>query len=358
MVLSKDIKKVKRRYHDSSDILFRYAELLKYGEFHVKIDKATGLKAIIAVHSTKRGPALGGCRMVSYKATAKAIEDAFRLGYMMSLKAAISNLPHGGAKAVLIKPKIMINREAYFEKFAEFVNELNGRYITAVDSGTEPSDMDIIARHSKYVTCTTADGDPAPYTAYGVLRGIEAAVKFKLGRSNLEGISVAIQGIGHVGYELAKLLRMHGARIIVCDINQQMLDHCVQTLDAELCSPEEIYDIKADVFAPCALGSILNLHTIKRLNARIVAGSANNQLAHIQYGRAMQERGILYVPDFVINAGGLIQASALYIHRDTQKAHQQINNIYDNLIEIFERSKKENIPTVDITKTIALERLE
>ncbi len=351
-------KKIKRRRHDSNDILFRYAGLLGYGEFHVKIDKETGLKAIIAVHSTKRGPALGGCRMVPYKATAKAIEDALRLGYMMSLKAAITNLPHGGAKAVLIRPKIITNREAYFQKFAEFVNELNGRYITAVDSGTEPADMDIIARYTKYVTCTTKDGDPAPHTAQGVLKGIEAAVKFKLGRDELAGLRVAIQGVGHVGYELARLLKERGAKLTICDINQQMLDHCVQTLGAELCSPDEIYDIKADIFAPCALGSILNLNTIKRLQARIVAGSANNQLAHIQYGLAMHERGILYAPDFVINAGGVIQASALYVHGDVQKAHQQINHIYETLIEIFQRSQEENIPTVDITEKIALERLK
>jgi leucine dehydrogenase len=351
-------KKIKRRRHDSSDILFRYAHLLGFGEFHVKFDKETGLKAIIAVHSTKRGPALGGCRMVPYKATAKALEDALRLASMMTLKAAISNLPHGGAKAVLIKPKIVQDRQAYFEKFGEFVNELSGRYITAVDSGTEPSDMDIVARKTKFVTCTTADGDPAPFTALGVRRGIEAAIKFKMGRDDLQGVRVAIQGAGHVGYELAKQLRERGAKLTICDIDDHALDRCVREFDAELCSPEEIYDIKADVFAPCALGAVLNLHTIKRLKAKIVAGSANNQLAHIQFGLAMHERGILYAPDFAINAGGLIQASAMYIHGDFSKVHEHISNIYDTMLEIFERSKRDNIPTADITEMVAQERLK
>lgn len=358
MDILKNTKKIKRRRHDSSDILFRYAHLLDFGEIHIKFDKPTGLKAIIAVHSTKRGPALGGCRLLPYKATAKALEDALRLAYMMTMKAAITNLPHGGAKAVLIRPKIIKDREAYFEKFAEFVNELNGRYITAVDSGTSPADMDIISRHSKYVTCTTAEGDASPYTALGVRRGIEAAVKFKLGSDSLEGIRVAIQGAGHVGYELAKQLRERGAKLTMCDIDNQALERCVREFGADLCSPDEIYDIKAEVFAPCALGAILNLSTIKRLKARIVAGSANNQLAHNHFGQALHERGILYAPDFLINSGGLIQASAFYIHGDFKKAHEHIASIYDILIEVFTRAKKENIPTADIAEMIAQERLK
>lgn len=357
MEISK-LKKIKRRRHDSSDILFRYAHLLGFGELHVKFDKETGLKAIIAVHNTKRGPALGGCRLMPYKATAKALEDALRLASMMTLKAAVSNLPHGGAKAVLIKPKIIQNREAYFEKFAEFVDELNGRYITAVDSGTTPADMDIIARKTKHVTCTTLEGDAAPHTAFGVRRGIEAAVQFKLGRSDLQGLHVTIQGAGHVGYELAKQLHEAGAKMTMCDIDNLALERCVSEFGVELCAPDEIYDIKADVFAPCALGSILNLNTIRRLKTKIIAGSANNQLAHMQYGLVLHERGILYAPDFVINAGGLIQASAMYVHADFDKAHENISHIHDTLLEIFERSKKENNPTTEVTKLVAQERLK
>ena len=346
-----------QRRHDSCDILFRYAELLGLGEIHVKMDKETGLKAIIAVHSTKRGPALGGTRLLTYKSSAKAIEDALRLSSMMSFKAAICNLPHGGAKAVLIKPKVIKDRQAYFEKFGEFVNELGGTYITAVDSGTELSDMDYIAHKTSYVTCTTADGDPAPYTAIGVRRGIEAAVSFKLGKDTLKGIRVAIQGAGHVGYELAKQLSERGAIITVCDTHPLSAERCAKEFAAHVCSPETIYDQEVDVFAPCALGAILKRSTIKRLKASIVAGSANNQLAHNRHGRTLQKYGILYAPDFVVNSGGLIQASVSYRHGNVEVAHEQINNIYEVLLEIFKRSAEEKLPTTDIADAIALERL-
>src|SRR3990167_4830109 len=191
------------------DSLMRYAEFLGFGDLHTKIDEATGLKAIVAIHNLKLGPAIGGCRMIAYQTIDRAYEDAIRLAHMMSFKAAINNLPHGGAKAVLIKPKVIKDHDAYFEKFGEFINELGGRYVTAVDSGTSPGDMDIISRRTPYVTCTTKSGgssDPSPLTALGVRRSIEAAVKFKLNKDSLENIHVAIQGAGHVGYYLMKEL--------------------------------------------------------------------------------------------------------------------------------------------------------
>src|SRR5579885_551366 len=268
-----------------ADSLMRYAEFLGYGDIHTKIDEKTGLKAIVAIHNLKRGPAIGGCRMVTYQTIDKAMEDALRLGYMMSYKAAINNLPHGGAKAVIIKPKVIKDREALFEKFGEFVNELGGRYITAVDSGTSPAEMDIIARRTPYVTCTSksgADSDPSPLTAIGVRRAIEAAVKFKLGRDSLEGVHIAIQGAGHVGYCLAKEVHALGATITISDINLKSIQRCVDEFGAKVCHPDEIYGIEADVFAPCALGAVLNLNTIKQLKVAIVAGSANNQLSHSQ----------------------------------------------------------------------------
>src|SRR3990167_5839660 len=281
------------RHHTLCDSLFRYAEFLKFGEVHVKIDEATGLKAIVAIHNLKLGPAIGGCRFVTYATADKAIEDALRLAQMMSFKSAANNLPHGGGKAVLIKPKRMRNHEAYFEKFGEFVEALGGRYITAVDSGTSPTEMDIIARRTKFVTCTTTYGDPSLYTALGVRRGIEAAVKFKLDKDNLDGLHVTIQGAGHVGYFLAEDLTARGARLTMCDVNKVALQHCVDKFGVATCSPEAIYDVKADVFAPCALGAILNLDTINRLNVPIVCGSANNQLAHHNYSTLMHERKIL-----------------------------------------------------------------
>jgi len=344
-----------------ADSLMRYAEFLGYGDIHTKIDEKTGLKAFVAIHNLNRGPAIGGCRMVTYQTIDKAMEDALRLGYMMSYKAAINNLPHGGAKAVLIKPKVIKDREAYFEKFGDFVNELGGRYITAVDSGTSPLEMDIIARRTPFVTCTTksgADSDPSPLTALGVRRAIEAAVKFKFGRDSLEGTHIAIQGAGHVGYCLAKEVFALGAEITVSDVNLKAIQRCVDEFGAKVCPPDEIYSIAADVFAPCALGAVLNLNTIKQLKATIVAGSANNQLSHHHYGTLMHERGILYAPDFLINAGGLIHVAVLYDHGDMNKSLEQIRNIYHTAYDIYERSMRENRSTSEIAEKIAKEKLK
>ncbi|SRR5579883_1357893 len=345
----------------SYDSLMRYAEFLGYGEIHTKVDEKTGLKAIIAIHNLKRGPAIGGCRMVSYSSVDQAYEDALRLGYMMSYKAAINNLPHGGAKAVLIKPKEIKDRQAYFEKFGEFVNELGGRYITAVDCGTSPQEMDLIARRTSYVTCTTkrgGDDDPSPLTALGVRRGIEAAVKFKLGKDSLEGVRVAIQGAGHVGYHLIKELTAKGAQIVASDVNLQALQHCIDEFGITACPAEEIYSQEVDVFSPCALGAVLNLEHIQRLRAPIVAGSANNQLAHQRYGALLHERGILYAPDFLINAGGLIHVAVIYGHGDIGKSTAQIMDIYHTAYAIFEQSARENKPTNEIAERIAYERLQ
>jgi leucine dehydrogenase len=350
----------KKISHTALDGLFRYADFLNYGKVHIKFDHKTGLKAIIALHNIKRGPAIGGCRLLHYPSTDAALEDALRLGYMMSLKAAISNLKHGGGKAVLIKPKVIKDRKAYLETFADFVNELGGSYITAIDSGTSREDMDIIQTRTPYVTCTTASGvgvDPSPQTAFGVLRGIEAAVKFKMNSDSLEGIHVAIQGAGHVGYFLAKDLHERGAHITMCDVNQEALARCVKEFDVMTCPPEAIYDVKADVFAPCALGSILNLHTIKRLRFSIIAGSANNQLAHQHHGVLLQERGILYAPDFLINAGGLIYVAAVYDHANEILAREQVADIYKSAMDVFVRADKENASTNEIAEKIAIERL-
>lgn len=348
-------------HHTALDRLFRYAELLKFGDIHVKFDHATGLKAIIAIHNLHRGPAIGGCRLVSYATTDDALEDGLRLAYMMSLKAAISQLPHGGAKAVIIKPKVIHDRKAFFLSFADFVNSLEGRYVTAVDSGTTTSDMDIIASRSRFVTCTSQldhNGDPSPFTALGVRRAIEAAVKFKLKKDSLKDIHIAIQGAGHVGYYLAKDLHAQGARLTMADLNQDLLMRCVNEFGVTPCSPDDIMSIEADVLAPCALGAILNLSTIKNLNVSIVAGSANNQLAHHHHGVIMQERGILYGPDFVINAGGLIYAAQMYDHSDPIRSRAKVDDIYNTSMAIFERASKENRSTSEIAEAMALEMLK
>lgn len=325
------------------DIL-EHADDLGFGDIHIKIDPATGLHAIIAIHSTCLGPALGGCRWLSYPTTEAALLDAMRLACGMTYKAAISGLSSGGGKAVLIRPPHPIDREAYFEAFGSFVDELGGRYITAVDSGTSVADMDIIARRTQHVASTSASragsGDPSPHTALGIRRGIEAGVKSKLKRDSLEGVHVAIQGVGHVGYPLARELAVHGARLTVCDVGESAVERCVDEFGAASVARERIYEIESDVFAPCALGAIINDETLPRLNTKIVGGAANNQLAEIRHGDLLHRRGILYAPDYVINAGGIIQI----IVDDEAEMNEKILGIYDTLMRIFAQSEKMNQP--------------
>jgi len=340
------------------DELFRYAESLGFGDLHIKFDVATGLQAIVAIHSTKRGPALGGCRFIEYDSVNEAIRDALRLAVGMSYKSAISDLPLGGGKSVLIKPRRPIDREAYFAAFGRFVHELGGRYITAMDSGVEITDMDIISNYTPYVTTISRhNGDPAPFTALGVLRGIEAAVKFKLQRDNLVGVHVAIQGMGHVGYDLAKRLHALGAKLTICDRKPVAVQRYAVELGAEVVEPERIYEVECDVFAPCALGAILNDQTIPLLKTPIIGGSANNQLAEPRHGQLLTDRGILYAPDYVINAGGLIHAHAEYKNSSLVAAEQHIMTIYEVLLTIFERATREQKPTSVIADMIAAERL-
>lgn len=342
------------------DSLMRYARFLGYGDLHVKFDEQTGLHAIVAIHNLNRGPAIGGCRFIHYDNMDMAMEDVIRLGYMMSYKAAITNLPHGGAKSVIIKPRVVKDRAALLEKFGEFVQELGGRYLTAVDSGTSVADMDIISRNTDFALCTTAQGgdsDPSPLTALGVRRGIEAAVKFKMDRDSLDGIHVSVQGAGNVGYYLTKELTTLGARVTITDINKDAIQKCVDEFGVDVVEPDEIYDVEADVFAPCALGATVNLETIKRLKVSIVAGSANNQLAHNYYAAQLHEKGILYAPDFLINSGGLIHVAVMYDNGSMQRSLEQINEIYQMTMEIFERSTSENIDTHKVAVEIAQERL-
>lgn len=347
--------------HSATNRLLRYAEEMGLNEIHIKADPETGLYAIVAIHSTKLGPALGGTRCIPYHNLSSAIVDATRLARGMTYKAAISGLPQGGGKGVIMRPAFIQDRHAFFAAYAKFVNDLGGRYITAVDSGTTTADMDIIAQYTSYVTSTTTHnsfpGDPSPLTALGVRRGIEAAVAFKLGRKSLEGIHVAIQGVGQVGYPLAKDLHDLGAKLTVCDISTEATYRCATEFGAQVVSVDEIFTIPCDIFAPCALGAVLNDEVIAALDTKIIAGSANNQLADTRHGKMLHDKGILYAPDYVVNAGGLIHAVAQYHHTSVEDAHQHILRIYDTLITIFERSKDSNMPTNDIADALAVERL-
>lgn len=334
-----------------------YALTHGFGEIHFKVDPKTGMKAIIAIHSTKFGPALGGCRFIEYPDTEAAIQDAMRLAVGMSSKAVLANLPLGGGKAVIIKPSTPYDREAYLKSFGDFVQSLGGQYITAMDSGSQLEDMDIIAERTSYVASRTVHGDPSPATALGVLRGIEAAVNFKLNVPSLRGLHVAIQGLGHVGYRLAEHLHLAGATLTVADVNPVLVDHAVKAFNAKQVSTSTIHTVPCDVFSPCALGGILNDQTINELQTTIVAGAANNQLAHSFHGQQLHDKGILYAPDYVINSGGLIFAAARYASTPDTQMQQQLNGIGNRLLEIFVRSSSENRPTNAISDAIAKELL-
>ncbi|MEN8132195.1 MAG: Glu/Leu/Phe/Val dehydrogenase dimerization domain-containing protein [Pseudomonadota bacterium] len=318
--------------------LFTSTEAYGCSEIHFRTDPDTQLKAIIAIHSTTLGPAAGGCRCRPYPSTEDAIEDALRLARGMTFKAALAGLPYGGGKAVLIRPATIRDREAYFESFGDFVDSLHGRYSTAVDSGTSTQDMDIVARRTHYVLSTSKDkggsGDPSPFTAKGVCLGIETAIKHVLKRMTLEGVCVAIQGVGHVGYALARELHARGARLIVADTHAGHVLRCNAEFDAKIVAPESIYDQPCDVFAPCALGGIVNDATINRFNTRIIAGAANNQLEHERHGQLLHQRGILYVPDYVINSGGLIHVLVSDQGERDEKLHSMVNRLND----LFARS--------------------
>jgi leucine dehydrogenase len=334
---------------------------LHYGELHLKQDIESGLFAIIAIHSTLLGPALGGCRFQPYPTIEAAIIDCLRLAHGMSYKAAISNLPLGGAKAVLVRPQNEFDRTRIFRSFGHWVHELGGRYITAEDSGTYIADMDIIRTVTPYVTGNSqqrfSQKDPSVVTAFGVRRGIEAAVKFKFNKDNLKGIHVAIQGVGNVGYHLAKELHLQGAILTICDMNESAKMRCVSEFSAKTCAIDAIHKVACDVFSPCALSNPINPDSITELAAPIIAGSANNQLASPSLGQTLKEKGILYAPDYVINAGGLIHVSAQYKGELESTAKDNISNIYNTLMLIFDIATKENIPTNIVADRLAEQRL-
>ncbi len=313
------------------------------------IDKDTGLHAIIAIHSSHRGPALGGCRFWTYKTKEEAIIDALRLSHSMTLKAALAGLPLGGGKSVIIgDPKTDKSKELFYS-FGEVLEALEGKYISGEDVGTSVHDIDYIAEKTLYVVGGHRGhgGDPSPMTAYGVFVGLRAAIKHKLRCDNMNGLTVAVQGLGNVGYNLCKLLHRDGAKLIVADINEQSVKKAERDFDAQAVSPDDILSCKADIVAPCALGGILNDTTIPQLNCAIVGGSANNQLLEEDHGDMLCKRGILYAPDYAINAGGLIAVSLELTLEgyDYEHAIHLTEQIESTLRDIFQHSDDKNTPT-------------
>jgi len=325
-------------------------------------DKETGLKAIIAIHNTTLGPSLGGTRMWMYKSEAEALNDVLRLSRGMTYKAAISGLKLGGGKAVIIGDSKKDKSEALFRKYGEFIESLNGKYITAEDVGTSTSDMVFVHETTNHVAglpeLMGGGGDPSPVTAYGVYMGMKASAKEVWGNDSLAGKKIVVQGVGHVGEYLVKLVTREGAKVFISDINIEQLNAVAANYKAEIIAPDAVYAYDADIYAPCALGATLNTEHINALKCSIVAGSANNQLAdEIVHGRMITEKGILYAPDFLINAGGLINVFSELEGYNRQKALDQAKQIYNTTLEIFKKAKAENIATFVAANKIAEERI-
>lgn len=326
----------------------------EFGEIYFKNCRKTGMQAIIAIHSTKLGPALGGCRFVSYESTEKAIIDALRLGQGMSYKAAMANLPLGGGKAVIIKPQHEFSREAYMLSFGEFVESINGRYITALDSGTELSDMDIISTQTSFLASRSEYyGDPSPHTVDGVIEGIKAACFAKYGSHTLSDLTMAVQGLGHVGYGVAKILTEQGVKLFITDVDEHKTDLISQELKQTKVSPSQIHAQTCHVFVPCALGGIINPQTIHELKCDIIAGAANNQLLNEQMAHTLHQKNIFYVPDYIINAGGLIFAAGRYLQHSDSAIEKGIQEIYHRVVDVYNRSQNENVPPSIIIDLIA-----
>lgn len=323
-------------------------------------DEATGLKAIIAIHSTRLGPALGGCRVWPYENEAAALNDVLRLSRAMTYKNSAMGLDLGGGKAVIIADPGMDKSPALFEAFGRAVQSLGGRYITAEDVGTFPEDMEAIRRQTSYVAgLPDTSGDPSPATAFGIYSGIKASLQHATGSDSLAGRRVAVQGLGAVGMALCGFLRRDGADLIVTDIAQKRIDHAVAELGATAVPSDAIFDVPCDVFAPCALGAVINDSTIPRLNASIVAGSANNQLAEPRHAQALQQRGILYAPDFIINGGGVINVAAELEPGgyDRERAYERIGGIGDKLLQVYAQAAERSISTEAAAISLAEERL-
>lgn len=326
-------------------------------------DKDTGLKAIIGIHNSVMGPALGGTRMFNYANEWEALNDVLRLSRGMTYKSAITGLNIGGGKAVIIGDAKTQKTPELMRKFGEFVHSLSGRYITAEDVGMETRDMDIVRDVTPYVTGISEErggsGNPSPVTAYGVFLGMKAAVKQQFGSDNLAGKKVLVQGIGHVGEALVDYLTKEGAIVTITDINEEKLYEVAAKYGATIFAGDDLYSADVDVYAPCAMGATLNDATVNKIKAKVIAGAANNQLANENvHGLILKERGILYAPDFLINAGGIINVYAELEHYDKAEIMRKTENIYNTTLEIFDYAIKNGMTTHQAALTIAQNRID
>jgi len=338
---------------------FENTEYRGHESIHQFYDPSTGLRAIIAIHSTALGPAGGGCRMWSYQSEADAIRDALRLSRGMTYKNAMAGLPMGGGKGVIMADPDHPPSEAFFRAFGRCVDSLGGRYITAEDVGVSVENMRQVKQVTNFVaglpsTRDSAGGDPSPWTADGVFLGLEAAVKHRLGADSMDGLRVAVQGVGKVGYDLCRQLHAAGAHLVISDVNEQNLERARENFAARVVSPEEILHTEVDVLSPCAMGAILNSQSIPGIRASVIGGAANNQLATEEDGQRLFERNILFAPDYVINGGGIISVSMEYMgNRTKSEVHSQIALIPERLTRIFIAAQTQQVPTNVIADSMA-----
>ena len=326
-------------------------------------DKDTGLKAIIGIHNTVLGPALGGTRMWNYTSEWEALNDVLRLSRGMTYKSAITGLNLGGGKAVIMGDSKIDKTPEMITKFGEYVNSLSGRYITAEDVGTTTADMDRIREVTPHVTGISVDkggsGNPSPVTAYGVFMGLKAAAKYQFGTDDLQGKKVLVQGIGHVGETLVEHLTKAGAIVTITDINEARLQEVGAKYGAKIYTGNDLYSADVDIYSPCALGATINDETINKIKAKVIAGAANNQLANEQvHGKMLMEKGILYAPDFLINAGGIINVYAEIVGYDQAEALRRTENIYNTTLEIFGFAKANNMTTYQAALNMAQNRID
>lgn len=348
---------------DKKMSVFEQVEQMEHEQLVMCYDKPTGLKAIIAIHNTVLGPALGGTRMWQYASEEEAITDVLRLSRGMTFKAAISGLNVGGGKAVIIGDAKSQKTEAYMRRFGRFVDSLGGRYITAEDVNMRTADMEYISMETDYVTglpeTMGGGGDPSPVTAYSTYLGMKAAAKKAWGNDKLEGKKVLVQGVGQVGSYLVDYLHKENAKVFISDISSERLKHVSEAYGAEVVM-QGLFDLDIDIYSPCALGATLNDDSISRLKCQIVAGAANNQLSdEKRHGRMLVERGILYAPDFLINSGGLINVAAEFEgNYQRERAYQKAEKVYDICKEIFHKAEGEQITPQQAAMDMALKRIE
>lgn len=352
-------------YHDfkKADPVFGQSSFDDHEQVVFCFDKGTGLKAIIGIHNTILGPALGGTRMWKYASEWEALNDVLRLSRGMTYKSAITGLSLGGGKAVIIGDAGTEKTPELMTKFAEYVHSLGGKYITAEDVGMETADMDLIRETTPYVTGISeargGAGNPSPITAYGVFMGMKAAAKYKFGKETLEGKTVLVQGIGHVGEVLVDYVTGEGAQVFIADINEERLEEVSKKYGAPIFKGKDVYSADVDIYAPCALGATINEETVYKIKAGVIAGAANNQLAdENRHGRILKERGIAYAPDFLINAGGIINVYAELEGYGKAEIMQKTENIYNTTLEIFALSDAQGCTTHEAAFRMAQARLD